>query len=152
MSQINFNKQQENENFTDVIEETTNANNSDFISKVILFNDDYHTFDQVIAKLCNLSTISYVNEKIPNAASFIVKSTEFYIPVSSKVDKETEINKLLEELNYTRGFLISVLKKLENERFISTAPSEVVEKEKKKKADAENRIKVIEIQLMDLKK
>ncbi len=111
-----------------------------------------HTFDKVIAKLCNLSLIAYVDEKIPNAASFIVKSTEFYVPVSSKVDNETEIKKLQDELNYTKGFLSSVLKKLENERFINTAPSEVVEKEQKKKADAENRIKVIEMQLIDLKR
>jgi valyl-tRNA synthetase len=111
-----------------------------------------HTFDKVIAKLCNLSLISYVDEKIPNAASFIVKSTEFYIPVSSKVDNDTEIKKLQEELNYTKGFLTTVLKKLDNERFINTAPSEVVEKEKNKKTDAENRIKVIEMQLIDLKR
>ena len=111
-----------------------------------------HTFDSVISKLCNISEIKYVDEKIAGAASFIVKSTEFYVPLGSTVDVEAEIKKLEEELNYTRGFFNSVMKKLGNERFVNNAPEAVVEKEKKKLADAEGKIKVIEGQIAGLRK
>jgi valyl-tRNA synthetase len=110
-----------------------------------------HTFDSLIAKLCNISHISYVEEKVANAVSFIVKSTEFYIPLDSAIDYESEIKKLQKELNYTKGFLHSVIKKLENDRFVKTAPAEIVEKENKKKTDAEHRIKVLEEQIINLK-
>jgi valyl-tRNA synthetase len=110
-----------------------------------------HTFDSVITKLCNLTSIGYVEEKVPGAASFIVKSTEFFVPLGDSIDKEAEIKKLEEELKYTKGFLISVSKKLSNERFVNSAPEKVVEMERKKLADAEGRIKVIEEQIRGLK-
>ena len=110
-----------------------------------------HTFDSIIAKLCNVGNIDYVEEKQEGATSFIVKSTEFYVPLAGSVDVEAEIAKLEEELEYTRGFLNSVNKKLSNERFVNNAPVAVVDKEKKKKADAEARIRVIEGQLAGLK-
>ncbi|MCD4737121.1 MAG: valine--tRNA ligase, partial [Bacteroidales bacterium] len=91
-------------------------------------------------------------EKIEGAASFIVKSTEFFIPLSASVDLEAEVAKLEEELAYTKGFLNSVMKRLGNERFVNNAPPAVVEKEQKKKADAESRIKVIEEQIAALRK
>jgi valyl-tRNA synthetase len=111
-----------------------------------------HTFDSVIAKLCKISNILYVDAKVPDAASFVVKSTEFYVPVSGLIDHDKEIIKLENELEYTKGFLKSVIKKLENERFVSTAPSSVIQKEINKKKDAENKIKVIEEQLLLLKR
>ena len=110
-----------------------------------------HTFDSVISKLCNISSISYVDEKVEGAASFIVKSTEFYVPLSGSVDVEAEIKKLKAELEYLKGFLNSVMKKLGNERFVNNAPAAVVEKEKIKMADAEGKIKVIEEQIKGLK-
>jgi len=109
-----------------------------------------HTFDSVITKLCNLTGIGYVEEKVPGASSFIVKSTEFFVPLGDTIDKEAEILKLEEELKYTKGFLISVSKKLSNERFVNNAPEKVVEMERKKLADAESRIKVIEEQIKEL--
>lgn len=105
------------------------------------------TFDGLISKLCNLSGVNYVEEKVEDAMSFIVKSTEFFVPLGEVMDVEAEIKKLEEELKYTNGFLISVSKKLSNQRFVSGAPAAVVEKEQQKKADAENKIKVIEEQL-----
>ena len=74
------------------------------------------------------------------------------MPLGSTVDVESEITKLEEELKYTQGFLNSVMKKLGNERFVNNAPAVVVEKEQKKKADAESKIKVIEEQIAALKK
>ena len=105
------------------------------------------TYDSVAAKLCNLNKIEYVDEKVEGAISFIVRSTEFYIPADESIDVEAEKTKLEEELKYINGFLTSVMKKLSNERFVNNAPAAVIEKEQKKKADAEARIKVIEEQL-----
>lgn len=109
------------------------------------------TFDSTIAKLCNLSTIDYVDEKVEGANSFLIKSTEFYIPLSDSVNIEDEIKKLEEELKYTQGFLMSVQKKLSNERFVNNAPEKVITIERNKQADAEAKIKVIEEQLKSMR-
>jgi len=111
-----------------------------------------NAFDSVIKKLCNLSKLEYTEEKPEGAISFMVKSTEFYIPLTESVDIETEIEKLENELKYAKGFLNTVMKKLSNKRFVDNAPEKVVEIENKKKADAEGKIKVIEEQLQNLKK
>lgn len=109
-------------------------------------------FDSIVIKMGNLSDLTYVEEKIAGAFSFIVGSTEFYIPIEEEqIDVAAEISRLENELHYTRGFLASVMKKLENERFLSSAPPKVVEMERKKKADAEAKIRVIEAQLAGLK-
>jgi len=109
------------------------------------------TFDSVIAKLCNLETIEYVTEKVEGANSFTLKSTEFYIPLLENINVEAEIEKLETELKYTQSFIQTVMKKLSNERFVSSAPEKVVEIERKKQADAEARILVLEEQLKMLR-
>ena len=109
------------------------------------------TFDPVVKKLCNLSELTYVDEKVDNALSFILHSTEFYIPLTESVDIEAEIAKLEEELKYTEGFLKSVEKKLSNERFVNNAPEQVVAMERKKQEDAQNKIAVIREQLISLR-
>lgn len=108
-------------------------------------------FYPVVAKLCNLEKMEIVTQKPEAALIFTVGAQEFYIPVGSGIDKEAEIVKLEEELKYTNGFLISVNKKLSNERFVNNAPAAVVDKERQKQADAEARKKVIEEQLAALK-
>jgi valyl-tRNA synthetase len=109
-------------------------------------------FDPLIEKLCNLSPIRYVNEKVSGASSFIIKGTEFYVPLGDKIDTEAEIEKLNQELEYTRGFLKSVMVKLSNERFVANAKPEVVDVERRKMADAEAKIRTIEEQISMLKK
>jgi valyl-tRNA synthetase len=109
------------------------------------------TFDPVVLKLCNLDELNYTEEKVPDCSSFIVKRTEFYIPVPREIDPEAEMIKLMEELTYVKGFLESVLKKLGNEKFIKNAAPQVVEAERKKKSDAEARINVLEEQIRELK-
>jgi valyl-tRNA synthetase len=109
-------------------------------------------FDSLIEKLCNLSPIRYTSEKVTGAASFIIKGNEFYIPLGDKIDAEAEIEKLNQELEYTHGFLKSVMLKLSNERFVANAKPEVVEVERRKMADAELKIKTIEEQISMLKK
>ncbi|WP_420321846.1 valine--tRNA ligase [Flagellimonas sp.] len=106
--------------------------------------------DAVITKLGNLSAIISVDSGLDGALSFRVKSNEYFIPISGAVDVEAEIKKIMEELNYTRGFLQSVQKKLSNERFVNNAPEQVVAIEKKKAADAEAKIETLEKSLASL--
>jgi valyl-tRNA synthetase len=106
----------------------------------------------VIEKMGNLDSVEVVSEKPDGAITFIVKSQEYYVPLKDAIDVEAEIGKLTEELEYTKGFLKSVEKKLSNERFVNNAPAAVVEKERKKQADAEARIKVLEEQIKALGK
>ena len=107
-------------------------------------------FLPVIIKMANLSGIFFTDIKQNGAASFLVKTMEFYIPLESKLDTESEIKKINEELYYAHGFLSSVMKKLDNESFVSNAPRAVIEIEKKKKADAESKIKSLQERLMEL--
>jgi valyl-tRNA synthetase len=109
-------------------------------------------FDDVVKKMGNLAELTYTEEKIEGAASFIVGSTEFFIPLEAEtIDIEAEIQRLEKDLEYARGFLATVMIKLSNEKFVSSAPAKVVEIEQKKQADAENKIRVIEAQIENLK-
>jgi valyl-tRNA synthetase len=101
-------------------------------------------FLPVVVKLCNLSGINFTDRKQEGVASFMVKTTEFYVPLGDKLDKEAELSKIREDLNYYRGFLTSIMKKLDNERFVKNAPANVLELERKKKSDAESKIKSLE--------
>ena len=101
-------------------------------------------FLPVILKLCNLSGVKYVTRKPDNSAPFMVSTTEFYIPLPGFIDAENEKVKIMADLNYYKGFLNSVMTKLNNERFVHNAPPAVLELEKKKKADTESRIKSLE--------
>ena len=109
-------------------------------------------FDSVIMKLCNVSSVNYVTENPQDAFGFLVKAVEFFIPVTDNIDTEAELKKLEEELKYAQGFLKSVEAKLSNEKFVNGAPAAVVDKERKKKSDAEAKIKVLEQQIAALKK
>ena len=109
-------------------------------------------FNAVIAKMCNLSSISKVEEKAAGAVSFLVRTTEYAVPLGNLINVEEELAKLQEELKYQKGFLTSVMKKLGNENFVSKAPAKVIEMEKKKQADAESKIKSIEESIAALTK
>ena len=97
-------------------------------------------FNSVITKMCNLSSFTVVSEKVTGASGFMVGTTEYSVPLTDKLDLEVELQKLKAELAYTEGFLLSVSKKLGNERFVQNAKPEIVENERKKKADAESKI------------
>ena len=103
--------------------------------------------NSVVSKLGNLSGLEIRTEEVEGAATFMVKSTAFYIPFSGNVDVEAEVTKIQEELVYFRGFLETVIKKLGNEKFVGSAPAKVVEIERKKQADAEEKIKILEERL-----
>ena len=104
----------------------------------------------VIIKLANLSAITTNAEKDPAAATFMVGTTEFNIPVTDNIDVEAELAKLNKDLEYYKGFLASVTKKLSNERFVNNAPEAVVNAERNKQRDAESKIATIEASIKAL--
>ena len=108
-------------------------------------------YEAVIAKMANLSAVTFVTEKNPMDAAFIVKTTQYFVPMGDNIDKEAEIAKLEKDLAYQQGFLATVMKKLSNERFVSSAPAQVVANEQNKKRDAEAKIAAIEEQLNALR-
>lgn len=110
----------------------------------------YKSFHSIIIKLANLTGFNGTEGEIPDAVTFISGTRKFYAFINKTIDVEEERNKLIEQIAYQRGFLMSVEKKLSNEKFVSGAPAEVVETEKQKKADAEEKIKILEQSLAQL--
>tara|TARA_R110002050_G_scaffold65260_1_gene141479 strand:+ start:55 stop:2685 length:2631 start_codon:yes stop_codon:yes gene_type:complete len=108
-------------------------------------------WDVVIAKLTNVSDIDYVDSAVDGALTFRVKSNEYFVPMVGAIDIGAEIKKLEEELEYIKGFLVSVRKKLSNERFVANAPAQVIDLERQKEADAIAKIDTLEKSLASLK-
>ena len=109
-------------------------------------------FNAVISKLCNLTAIESVENKAEGSASFMVGTTEYAVPLGNLINVEEELKKLEADLKYNEGFLQSVLKKLSNEKFVSKAPANVIEMERKKQADAESKIASLKESIAALKK
>ena len=128
-----------------------NIPNKDTLALQVL-GDHNDVFNPVIAKMCNLSEITKTDDKAAGAVSFLVRTTEYAVPLGNMINVEEELAKLAEELKYLQGFLASVQKKLSNESFVSKAPAKVIEMERKKQADAESKIKSIEESIAALKK
>ena len=105
----------------------------------------------VVVKLANLSEVVNVPEKDPMAASFLVGTTEYAVPLGNNINVEEELKKLEADLKYNEGFLQSVLKKLGNEKFVNNAPAKVIEMERKKQADAEAKIAALKESIAALK-
>ena len=108
-------------------------------------------FDSVITKLCNLSAISTVETKADGAASFMVGTTEYAVPLGSLINVEEELKKLEADLKYQEGFLQSVLKKLSNEKFVSKAPAAKVQEEREKLEKYEQMMAQVKDRLASLK-
>ncbi len=107
-------------------------------------------FSNAIMKMANLSAINVVTEKSSGSASFLIGTTEFAVPLGNLIDLDAERKKLETELQHLEGFLTSVEKKLSNERFVQNAPAAVVEMERKKQADAQQKIASIRETLASL--
>ena len=107
--------------------------------------------DSVLTKMGNLTAIVEVEEKKPTASAFIVGATEYSVPLEGKINVEEELAKLNKDLEYYTKFLAGVEKKLANERFVANAPEAVVAVERKKKADAEEKLAAIRTALAALK-
>jgi valyl-tRNA synthetase len=122
----------------------------------LLVRDQNHSyrrhFESILLKLGNLESIEGITDKPEGALSFRVGSVEYFIPLEGHASSEEEMKNLEEELLYQKGFLQKVMAKLNNERFVNSAPSQVVEKEQKKREDAEKKISVLEERLAGLKK
>ena len=128
-----------------------NIPNRDVLELQVIGNHDERYYS-VISKMCNLSSFTSVSEKQAGAAGFMVGTTEYSVPLAEKMDVEVELQKLKAELNYTEGFLLSVSRKLGNERFVQNAKPEIVENERRKQADAESKIASLKENIAALEK
>ena len=116
-----------------------------------MVSEKSNVLDAVLQKMGNLSEIKRQAERIEGAHCFMVRGIEYYIPFGELVDVEMERKKIEEEIAYTNGFLKSVQGKLSNDRFVSSAPAQVVEVERKKEADALQKLKTLQERLLSLK-
>ena len=119
----------------------------------ILKGDDgyYPELNPVLKKMSVLSGITEVDNKVEGAASFIIKSSEYFVPLAFNINVEEELVRLDAELKRAESFLDSVMKKLNNERFVASAPENVVALENQKKADAEAKIKALKENIVGLR-
>ena len=119
----------------------------------LFYSNDFNrneSHDAVIQKMANLSLFESTEKKINNSNGFIVSGVEFFVPFGDSIDVEAERQKIEQELDYSRGFLTSVQKKLSNERFVNSAPKNIVDMERKKESDALTKIALLEEKLNTL--
>ena len=107
-------------------------------------------FFGMIKKLCNISHIEEIDQKLEQALTFRVGSNEFFIPFAESIDIGAETQKIQEELDYNKGFLVSIQKKLKNERFVNNAPEKVILMERKKESDTLSKIAMLEERLKSI--
>ena len=133
------------------IRKTQNIPNKEPLSlEVINHQIQSNNLNTIIAKLGNLSVINAISEKPASSFSFMVKANEFFIPIGNTIDVTFELEKLQKELDYNKGFLNSVESKLNNERFVTSAPKQVIANEKNKLADTKAKIEILENKIKDL--
>ncbi len=112
--------------------------------------DTYKVIESILLKQVNAESISYTSDSVVNSITVVVQKDKFFIETTTLLDTASQKQQLQKDLDYLKGFLVSVEKKLGNERFVQNAKPEVIEIERKKKADAEEKIKVIENSLAAL--
>ncbi len=112
--------------------------------------ETYQTIESILMKQVNAESISYTSASVTNSITVVVQKDKFFIETTTILDTASQKEQLQKDLEYLKGFLVSVEKKLGNERFVQNAKPEVIESERKKKADAEEKIKVIEESLAGL--
>ena len=133
------------------IRKTQNIPNKEPLAlKIINHQIQSNNLNPIIAKLGNLSDINSISEKPASSFSFMVKANEFFIPIGNTIDLTFELEKLQKELDYNKGFLKSVESKLNNERFVNSAPKQVIANEKNKLADTKAKIEILENKIKDL--
>ncbi|MBQ7984679.1 MAG: valine--tRNA ligase [Bacteroidales bacterium] len=107
-------------------------------------------YESIIIKAANTEKIAFVEEKQDGTVSLMVRTTEMFIPIAQNVNKDEEIKKINEQIKYYEGFYASVQRKLSNEKFVSNAPANVVELERKKLADCESKLTALKSELQSL--
>ncbi len=105
---------------------------------------------EMIIKMANLSGLDTVSEEVPNSISFLSGQSKFFLELNQEIDTEAECKRLNEELEYQRGFVAKVQKKLSNAGFVNNAPEPVVARERKKLADGQAKVKNLEEQLASM--
>ena len=117
----------------------------------VVGTNSYAAFADIIVKMANLKAFTTVENKAADASAFMVDTDEFAVPVGDLIDVDAEIAKLEKDLEHLQGFLTGVKKKLSNDNFVAHAPEAVVERERKKQSDAEEKIAAIQESLNALK-
>ena len=112
----------------------------------------FKPIQSILSKQVNAQSIDFVTESVPDTITVVIGATKFFIETENILDASSQKEQLLKDLEYQKGFLSSVDKKLSNERFVQNAKPEVVELERRKKADAEQKIKALEESLASLSK
>lgn len=112
---------------------------------------DFAPYEEIIKKMANIGELSFVDTNLSGAVSFLANKEECFINLEGNIDVEVEIDKITKDLEYLKGFLVSVERKLSNEKFVQNAKPEIVENERKKKADTVTRIEILEENLANLK-
>jgi len=142
-------------NFITAIRDARNRNQLKPKDTISIFVDPVsaqmlESIKPILAKQVNAEKIEYTTDPITDSIAVVVQNTKFYLKSDSKIDTNIQKDQLLKDLEYQKGFLLSVEKKLSNERFVQNAKPEVIEIEKKKKNDAEAKIRAIEESLASL--
>ena len=127
-----------------------NIPNKEPLTLQVITGDHKEAYNPVIMKMCNVDTIVRA-PKDATAASFMVGTTEYAVPLGNTIDVAEEIQKMEAEIDYLEGFLRSVMKKLGNEKFVANAKPEVVAVERKKRADAESKLELLRENVAKLK-
>ena len=118
----------------------------------VIGQNNYEAYNSVIIKMANLKAIEVVTEKRGDASGFMVGTDSFAVPVGDLIDVAAEIEKQEKELKHLEGFLIGIKKKLSNEKFVANAPEAVIERERKKQSDSEEKIAALKASLEELRK
>ena len=134
------------------IRNSKNIAQKETLSLQVVGANPVEEYNCVVEKMANVDGVEVVTEKGNGASSFMVDTTEFAVLLGGLIDVEAEIEKAENELTRLQGFLAGIDKKLSNERFVAGAPAAVVELERKKKADAETKIAVLQETIASLKK
>ena len=128
-----------------------NIPSKDALTLQAVGNNPYNVYDCIITKMANISSIDTVKEKDATAATFMVGTDEFAVPLGNMIDVEAEIAKQEAQLKHLEGFLAGIKKKLSNEKFVANAPEAVVAMERKKEKDSEEKIAALKDSLAALR-
>ena len=128
-----------------------NIPSKDALNLQAVGNNMYEAYNSIITKMANIGSIDVVKEKDATAATFMVGTDEFAVPLGNLIDVEAEIAKQEAQLKHLEGFLAGIKKKLANEKFVANAPEAVVAMERKKQKDSEEKIAALKDSLAALR-
>ena len=134
------------------VRNSKNIPQKDALELQMVGKNNFEAYSDVICKMANLKAINVVAEKAADASAFMVGTDEFAVPLGDMIDVAAEIEKQEAQLKHLEGFLMGVMKKLQNERFVANAPEDVVALERKKQSDSEEKIAALKESIAELKK